>query len=106
MEGYAYAWEYVVAPGREAEFVQLYGSKGAWVDLFRRAEGYRWTDLLQDRATPGRFVTIDRWDSREAWEAFRIAFAAEFDAVDRAGSRLTTEERELGTFRVVSSRED
>jgi heme-degrading monooxygenase HmoA len=103
MDGYAYAWEYVVAPGREEEFLRLYGSDGAWVRLFRKAAGYRRTDLLRDRAVPRRFLTIDRWESREAWEAFRVGFASEFDTIDRSGNELTLEERELGTFTIVSN---
>jgi len=33
-------WEYEVAPGREAEFEQLYGSAGAWAQLFARSAGH------------------------------------------------------------------
>jgi hypothetical protein len=33
-------WEYEVVPGREAEFEQLYGSAGAWVQLFARSTGH------------------------------------------------------------------
>lgn len=32
-------WEYEVAPGCEAEFEQLYGSTGAWAQLFARQSG-------------------------------------------------------------------
>lgn len=33
-------WEYEVAPGCEAEFEQLYGSTGAWAQLFARSAGH------------------------------------------------------------------
>ena len=33
-------WEYEVAPGCEVEFEQLYGSAGAWAQLFARSAGH------------------------------------------------------------------
>jgi hypothetical protein len=43
-------------------------------------------------------VTVDRWESEAAFTEFRSAFAAEFDRLDRAGERLTLDERPLGEF--------
>ena len=98
-DGYVYVWEFRVAPGREAEFVAAYGPAGAWAALFRRAEGYVETLLLQDRAVPGRFVTVDRWRSAQAHDAFVAAFRVEYDALDRACEALTEHETALGTYR-------
>ena len=47
---------------------------------------------------PGRYVTIDRWESEEAYRAFRARFAGEHDAVDRACEALTVEETPLGAY--------
>jgi heme-degrading monooxygenase HmoA len=98
MSTYTYVWQFLVHPGREAEFERHYGPEGAWVQLFRRADGYLDTRLLRDRATPGRYVTIDRWQDEAAYRGFRACFAAEHDAVDRECEALTREERALGEY--------
>jgi heme-degrading monooxygenase HmoA len=99
---YSYLWEFVVRPGREAEFVRVYGPAGAWVELFRSAPGYLDTRLLRDLERPERFLTVDRWTDEEAYRRFRAQRAAEFDALDAQGARLMLAERELGRFTEVT----
>ena len=91
-------WEFEAKPGSETEFERAYGPRGAWVEFFARAPGYSGTELLRDRDTPGRYVTIDRWRSRENFEAFRDANRAEYAAIDRRCEDLTRHERLLGRF--------
>ena len=95
---YAYVWEFIVAPHQEREFLEAYGPSGAWSSLFRRAPGYVETLLLRDQAVPGRFLTIDRWRSAEAHDAFRASFHAEYEALDRACEALTQHEASLGAY--------
>lgn len=90
-------WEFLVAPGREAEFRRIYGAGGAWVELFTGAPGYRETLLLQDTARPDRFVTLDRWDSPADYQRFRAARAEAYAELDRRTAGLTRSERRLGT---------
>lgn len=97
-EGYVYVWEFTVAPGREQEFLAAYGPAGAWAELFRRSPGYIETLLLQDRVVPGRFVTIDRWSSQGAHEAFLAMYRADYEALDRACESLTQHESSLGSY--------
>jgi hypothetical protein len=47
------------------------------------------------------FLTIDRWDSAEAWAAFRRAWGDEYAALDRRCQELTVAEGEIGTFGTV-----
>jgi heme-degrading monooxygenase HmoA len=96
--GYAYIWEYIVSPDRLADFQKAYGPAGEWVQLFRKAPGYRRTELHRDQTNAQRFVTIDYWESAAAWQAFRSHFAAEFEALDARCETLTLHERELGRF--------
>lgn len=98
---YCYVWEYIVAPEHASEFERTYGSDGDWVQLFRRATGHLRTELHRDRARPERYLTIDYWESQSAWEAFRAAFAAEFQALDARCAQWTTRETELGRFAPV-----
>ena len=95
---YVYVWEFEVLPEREQEFVAAYGSSGAWSVLFRKAAGYIETLLLQDRAVPGRFLTIDRWSHQGDHDAFLVEFREEYEALDRACESLTQHESSLGSY--------
>ena len=77
-------------------FREHYGPDGHWVRLFRRAAGYIGTELYQDRKEPRRYLTIDHWESLDAYDRFRQRFAAEFDAMDRRCEAFTESESELG----------
>lgn len=100
VDSYIYLWVYEVSPEAVDDFCELYGPDGAWVALFRQAPGYLDTQLLEDRHQMGRFVTIDRWESEEAFSNFRAAFEDHFDHLDHLGEELTVRETPLGEFRV------
>jgi heme-degrading monooxygenase HmoA len=93
---YAYLWEFRAKADRQAEFERHYGPEGTWVTLFRRASGYIETRLLQDRVEKLRYVTIDRWQSVEAYQAFRARYSREYEELDRLCAGLTTHEASLG----------
>jgi heme-degrading monooxygenase HmoA len=95
------AWEFSVRAGSEGEFDRHYGPDGTWVQLFRRGAGYHGTVLLRDRQTPGRYVTLDRWQDLASFERFRSQFAADYDRTDVAMEGLTESEVRLGVFDVV-----
>ncbi|MEZ5522022.1 MAG: antibiotic biosynthesis monooxygenase [Dokdonella sp.] len=95
---YAYVWEFEVAAESLAEFIRYYGPQGEWARLFQRAEGYLGTWLLQDEANPLRFVTIDRWQSKQLHEAFLDEFLLEYNALDEACESFTIRETSLGHF--------
>ena len=78
---YTYLWEFIVEPSR------------------LKANGYIDTLLLQDRADPHRFITVDRWTSIDAHRAFRPAFSREYAALDAWCEHLTVRETPLGEFR-------
>ena len=69
--GYTYLWEYRVRPGAEAQFREYYGPNGHWAKLFRRASGYLGTALYHDREQADRYLTMDFWESEDAFRAFR-----------------------------------
>jgi heme-degrading monooxygenase HmoA len=98
---YCCIWEFQVPPEREAAFRRAYGPDGAWVALFRRAPGYLDTQLLADIAAPGRYLTIDRWESAAAYRAFRHDFAEAYAAMDSACAELTRREALIGEFAAV-----
>ncbi len=84
-------WSYRVEPRDEARFVKAYGAGGAWQQLFARGAGYRGTQLLRCEE-PGRYLTIDRWESKAAFMAFLAAFEKEYDDLDDRCAELTTVE--------------
>ncbi len=68
------------------------------MQLFRQASGYVGTHLYRDIHDGDRYVTIDRWESEEAFRSFRAMFANEFERLDSEGENLTLEETPLGEF--------
>ncbi len=102
--GYVYIWDYLVVPDRIGDFEIAYGPEGDWVRLFRLAPGYLKTELHRDCARPDRFLTIDYWESRSAWEAFRARFAERFEQIDARCGQLTLRETEIGCFEPAASR--
>jgi heme-degrading monooxygenase HmoA len=95
---YAYIWEFHVRPGKQADFENIYGPEGKWVELFRQAHGYLGTLLLKDRSNSARYVTIDRWRSEQDCEAFRVRFSREYEALDQMCQELTLHEMSLGAY--------
>ena len=98
--GYIYIWSFRVCPGREQEFVKTYGPRGAWVDLFRQAPGHLRTELLQDQAEPGRYLTIDYWEDKASFQAFRQQYSREFAELDAQCEQLTESEELVGHFTI------
>ena len=99
MSEYAYVWEFHVAASVQQEFERHYGSEGTWAILFRQHAGYMGTSLLQDRANPLRYVTIDRWRSFEAYQDFRARHSSQYDELDKLCQDLATQELSLGQLR-------
>jgi hypothetical protein len=103
---FAYVWEYVVRPDADGEFRRHYGPEGSWVQLFRRAAVYVGTQLYQDRDRPIRYLTVDSWETRRAFEDFRRQFRTEFERLDHLCETLTLRETPLGTFTNVRASND
>jgi hypothetical protein len=91
-------WEYEVRADQVPAFVALYGPTGAWAGLFSGADGYRGTTLYSDTARPTHFVTLDRWTSAAALEAFLPTVRGAYERLDAEGATLTLRERRLGAF--------
>jgi heme-degrading monooxygenase HmoA len=95
---FAILWQFDVADEQVAAFEAAYGAGGPWNVLFGRSTGYLGTELLKDAFIPGRYVTIDRWASDEAFRAFRAEHDAEYEALDRSCDSLTASETRIGAF--------
>lgn len=65
---YVIVWKYEVLADCEMDFRVAYGPDGDWARLFAKHDGFLGSELLaidQDR----QYLTIDRWDSRDAFDA-------------------------------------
>jgi heme-degrading monooxygenase HmoA len=93
-------WEFHVRPERLSEFLSAYSPGGDWDRLFKRGEGYISTELVRDERDETRFLTLDRWESREARDRFLTRFREEYDALDRRCEDFTLEETPVGDFSV------
>lgn len=95
---YVVIWEFEPEPARVAEFEQAYGAQGEWARLFGNSTQYLGTELLRDSARPARYLTIDRWASREGFEEFCGRYQREYDLLDRTCDQLTRREILVGRF--------
>ena len=91
-------WEFEVKSGCEELFEQAYGPEGEWVRLFRRDARYRGTRLLRDAVRQRVYVTIDEWESQEAYAEFQGNHAAEYAKIDKKCESLTAGESHLASF--------
>jgi heme-degrading monooxygenase HmoA len=90
---YRIVWMYDVSLDNAPSFERVYGSEGDWVRLFRSARGYLGTELFRSVATPGRYVTVDDWESLAAYDIFRARAKAAYAELDARCDELTQTER-------------
>jgi heme-degrading monooxygenase HmoA len=95
---YVIVWEFRVRPGREAEFKEKYGPEGLWTRFFRGSADYLRTELVRDVAVEGRFLTLDYWQTEEAFHEFKKQNLAEYERLDKEFEGLTEQETRLGAF--------
>jgi heme-degrading monooxygenase HmoA len=100
---YVILWTYRVKPGSESQFERAYGPDGDWVRFFTQGEEYLGTQLLRDAEERGRYLTIDSWTSRAAYDAFRNKWRSEYQAIDDRCEPLTEKEERLGWFLSLSA---
>lgn len=94
-------WEFRVDPNKQREFEKHYGPEGTWVELFCKDSAFGGTRLLRNHEDEGRYLTIDCWQSLEAYEAFRVQYAREYQEIDQRMEHLTASETPVGVFEVL-----
>ena len=75
---YLVVWQFRPRPETKQRFEEAYGPHGPWARLFASAEGFIRTELNRDLKDSGRYLTLDFWVSKEAYEAFRANHAPEY----------------------------
>jgi heme-degrading monooxygenase HmoA len=94
-------WEFEVSLEFLSEFERAYAADGSWARLFRRSGQYLGTELIRDAGRRGRYLTIDRWNSREALQDFKREHGAGYAALDKECEQLTVSESLVGEFESV-----
>jgi heme-degrading monooxygenase HmoA len=92
---YFLLWKFRPKKGLEENFEKAYGPEGDWVRLFRKGRGYVRTELYSNGN--GTYITVDEWDSREAFEEFKAKFRHEYQILDKKLQSLTDEETFIGS---------
>lgn len=98
---YAIIWRFEVPEANSSKFEAAYGCKGPWADLFAKAPGFQGIELLRDEAQSGSYLTMDRWLSRGAFDAFMDEFGASYVALDLALEGMASEEIRIGGFEMI-----
>jgi len=93
-------WQFEIAEEKVSAFEAAYGPEGVWAKLFRGSASYIGTELLKDAYVPGGYMTIDRWESEEAFRAFRKNNDIAYEELDRACDALTSLETRIGAYTV------
>ena len=91
-------WKFRPPEGREPEFERAYSDTGEWAQLFRNAPGFQGTTLLRPTGAGGWWLTIDRWDAADNFEAFTQVFGEQYRTLDAALEGVAGDEEFVGAF--------
>ncbi len=83
------------------DFERAYGPDGEWAEFFGRGRGFVGTELLRELENPGRYLLIDRWESREAFERFAAEHQAEYLRRVEDAAVYHVHELQLGVYENV-----
>jgi len=99
---FIYIWEYFVKPDSLLEFEKTYGSNGRWNKFFKKSDKYIKTDLLKDKDSDNRYITVDYWKTKKDHDEFVNFNFKTFNEIDKACEQLTLKEAKLGNFDLKS----
>lgn len=91
-------WRYEVRSEHRAHFEESYGPAGEWARLFAQSADFRGTELLRG---DDHYLTIDRWESKEAFAAFMADHEADYRDLDSRTEGWTLSETRLSEFETV-----
>ncbi len=91
-------YRYRVHPAQVRAFEHAYGSTGPWAKLFARHPGHKRTRLFRHKQIPCIYVTVDVWESKADYDAFRRMYADDYARLDKHYALLKLEEQFLGFY--------
>ena len=94
----AVAWQFVVKPGHEATFEQLFGADGEWTALNRQTRSYLGTSFLRDQSQATRYVMIEYWSEMVVYEQHRTYRSDAITTVEQRRAAMIESVEPLGIF--------
>jgi heme-degrading monooxygenase HmoA len=91
-------YRYRVHSSQVRAFEHAYGPAGPWAKLFARHPGYKRTRLFRHKLEPDIYVTVDIWESKADWDAFRKMYSEDYRRLDKQLALLKLEEHLLGFY--------
>jgi heme-degrading monooxygenase HmoA len=91
-------FRYRVHPQQVRAFEHAYGPQGPWSKLFSRDPAFRRTRLFRHKSEVNVYITVDVWDSKDAYDAFRSENSTAYNRLDAQLSMLKLEELLLGYY--------
>jgi len=91
-------YRYRVHPTQARAFEHAYGPQGPWAKLFAAHRGFCRVRLFRHKLDPSIYVTIDVWNTKASYEAFREQYKHEYRRLDSQLALLKMEERLLGFY--------
>lgn len=92
---YVVVWKYEVLAVSEMAFRVAYGPEGDWAQLFAEHDGFVGTELITIDQ-PRHYLTVDRWESAEAFDAYMDRDRDEYTRLDQKFEALTVSEELVG----------
>ena len=92
-------WKFIPKKGLEKQFEEAYGPHGLWIELFSKTNDYLGTSLLREIDSENIYLAVDRWNSKEAYNAFKLRFFEEYHLIDRQCRQLTESEEFSGEYK-------
>ena len=92
---YVIVWKYQILADAEMDFRRAYGPDGDWARLFAKHEGFVGTELITAEE-PRHYLTIDRWESEEAFIAYLDLDREEYRRLDQRFDAFTVSEELVG----------
>ena len=91
-------WQFRPPAGGEKAFAEAYASGGPWAEVFGQAPGFIGTRLMRPPEGSDWWLTIDSWDSAEAFANFLENHREAYAALDRQLEGIAGEETFIGAF--------
>ncbi len=91
-------YRYRVHRSQVRAFEHAFGPTGPWTQLFSQHPGFIRTRLFRHRDDVSTYLTIDVWEDKPVWDAFRAAQARAYAELDRRLRLLYLEELLLGYY--------
>lgn len=95
-------WKYEVLADAEMDFRVAYGPDGDWARLFAKHDGFVRTELIATDQ-PHHYLTIDRWESEESFNAYLDLDRDEYRRLDQQFEALTVSEELVGRGSTLES---